>query len=145
MSVFDHWQRNTPPMSFQWEGDLETLLHVSQYRQLVINLTQWLLQGPDLFFSHVQKCSQVPVPPGCLRISWLVILRMKISPSSQKFGHGQCQESYLLGLIYKLPHKFILTHVLFPFWQDLRTSPDCYTIKQPSRCSSCVPTRFSIL
>lgn len=79
--------------------------------------SQWLWMGPDLFFDQLQKV------PGSLchrRISrYITILRIKISPSSQRFGHGQCQESYLLGLIlrliYKLPCKVYLDSCPFSF------------------------------
>lgn len=79
--------------------------------------SQWLWMGPDLFFDQLQKV------PGSLchrRISrYTTILRIKISPSSQRFGHGQCQESYLLGLIlgliYKLPCKVYLDSCPFSF------------------------------
>lgn len=79
----------------------------------------------------------LPGSPDCKRISWsTTILRMKISPSSQRFGHGQCQESYLSGLIleliYKLPYKVYFDSCTFsPFGKSsrkIKTLSQCFKL-----------------
>lgn len=103
ISVFDHWQ---PEISFQWEMNLETLLCPTKRNSANAGNPSRC----QTYFSIIYRNTPSP------RFSWLhctrisgstTILRMEISPCSQRFGHGQCQESYLfgliLGLIYKLP------------------------------------------
>lgn len=91
---------------------------------------------PDLFFDHQQK---VPASPCFLTISWnRTILRMKISPSSQNFGHGQCQESYLLGLIlgliYKLPCEVYLDSCSFSPFGNYFWKSQMITMSQTNFC-----------
>lgn len=106
--LFDHWRAKAPEISFQWELNLALNAEFSK-RRGSISLSVALNGYRPIFWSSTE-IQKVPGPPRCPRISWsTTILRMKISPCSRRFGHVQCQESYLLGLIlgfiYKLPRK----------------------------------------
>lgn len=94
---------------------------------------QWLWMGPDLFFNHQQKYSKS-----------LVLLAARGSHGPQQFSGWKyppphrglamvnVKRAICLALFWDLFtnfHKqFILTHVLFPFWQVLQIESEIITM-----------------
>lgn len=91
ISAFDHWQ---PVISFQWEVNLETLLCPTKWNSANAGHPS----SCQAYFSVIYRNTPSPWSSSARRRSIsgsATILRMKISPRSQRFGHGQCQESHL--------------------------------------------------